>query len=267
LDDGEGFKELYLFITPKLSRILDQGDNYMKQKIALVTGSNKGIGYGVVKELTKAGYEVWLGARNSELGEKAAKEAGEHVHFLSLDVTDDQSVAAAAKLFSSKRDHLDLLINNAGVYLSDRDGLPSKTSIETVTDVFNVNFLGPIRVTQAFLPLIKKSALGKILNVSSGLGSLNLILDHSPTGFAGVNVLGYNASKAALNMFSALLSNELLESKIMVNSICPGYVATDLNGHSGPLTIEESAQGFMEFINRDEFTTGHFIKKGGEHPW
>ncbi|RYZ84464.1 MAG: SDR family oxidoreductase [Proteobacteria bacterium] len=239
----------------------------MKQKIALVTGANKGIGYALVKELATAGYEVWLGARSSELGQKAAKELGDQVHFLALDVTSDAGVAAAAKLFASKRDHLDLLVNNAGIYLMDRDGVPSKTSIETIKEAHDVNFLGPIRVTQAFLPLIKKSAQGKILNVSSGLGSLNLILDDGPNGFAGVNVIGYNSSKAALNMFSALLSNELKDSKIQVNSICPGYVATDLNAHSGPLTTEQSAKGLMEFINRDGFTTGHFIKQGGEHPW
>jgi NAD(P)-dependent dehydrogenase (short-subunit alcohol dehydrogenase family) len=239
----------------------------MKQKIALVTGSNKGIGYSLVKELAAAGYEVWLAARNAELGQKAANELGDQVHFLPLDVTSDESVAAAAKLFAAKRDRLDLLVNNAGIHLMGRDGLASVTSIETITEVYNVNFFGPVRVSQAFLPLIKKSEQGKILNVSSGLGSLGLVLDHSPEGYASVNILGYNSSKSALNMFTALLSNELKESKIMVNSICPGYVATDLNGHSGSLTTEESAKGLMEFINRDGFTSGHFIKKGGEHPW
>ncbi|RYZ50505.1 MAG: SDR family oxidoreductase [Proteobacteria bacterium] len=239
----------------------------MKQKIALVTGSNKGIGYGLVKELAKAGYEVWLGARNADLGQKAASELGDQVHFLPLDVTDDKSVTASAKVFAAKRDHLDLLVNNAGIYLMGKDGLPSTTSIDTVKEVYEVNLFGPIRVAQAFLPLIKKSKEGKILNVSSGLGSLGLALDHSPSGLAGVNILGYNSSKAALTMFSALLSNELKDSKIAVNSICPGHVATDLNGQSGHLTVEESAQGIMEFVNRDGFTTGHFIKKGGEHPW
>lgn len=239
----------------------------MKQKIALVTGANKGIGFSVAKELAKAGYEVWLGARNTELGQKAAAELGDSAHFLSLDVTSDQSVAAAAKLFASKRDHLDVLVNNAGIYLADRDGLPSVTSIATINDAHNVNFLGPVRVAQAFLPLIKKSEQGKILNVSSGLGSLNLVLDHSENGLAGLNVIAYNSSKSALNMFSALLSNELRNDKIAVNSICPGHVATDLNGNSGPLTVDESAKGIMDFINKKEFITGRFIKKDGEHPW
>ena len=239
----------------------------MKQKIALVTGSNKGIGFAIVKELAQAGYEVWLAARNADLGKKAAAEAGGNVHFLPLDVTDDASVAAAAKLFSSQRDHLDLLVNNAGIFLSDGDGPPSAVSIKTINKVFDVNFLGPIRVSQAFLPLIKKSQQGKVLNVSSGLGSHTLDLDDSPQGLAGVNVLAYNSSKSALNMFSVLLSNELKAAKIAVNSICPGHVATDLNGHSGNLTTQESAKGIMEFINKDGFTTGHFIKKGGEHPW
>ncbi|RZA22774.1 MAG: SDR family oxidoreductase [Proteobacteria bacterium] len=239
----------------------------MKNKIALVTGSNKGIGYGLVSELANAGYEVWLAARNVDLGEKAAQKLGSHVHFIPLEVTSDESVATALKIFAGKRDRLDLLVNNAGIYLDGRDGAPSSTSIQVINEVFNVNFLGAIRVTQAFLPLIRKSTQGKILNVSSALGSLNLTLDHSPAGVSSVNILGYNSSKAALNMFTALLSNELKESGIMVNCICPGHVATDLNGHSGKLTVEESAKGIMDFIQRDAFITGHYIKKGGEHPW
>ena len=135
----------------------------MKQKIALVTGSNKGIGLGIVKELAQAGYEVWLGARNSDLGQKAAAELGQSVHFINLDVTSDISVAAAAKTFSAQRDHLDLLVNNAGIFLAGQDGVPSATSISTIKEVFDVNFLGPVRVAQAFLPLIKKSEQGKIL--------------------------------------------------------------------------------------------------------
>lgn len=239
----------------------------MIQKTALVTGSNKGIGYGLVKELAAAGYEVWLAARNPDLGQKAANELGANVHFLHLDVSNDQSVAAAAKLFGSKRDHLDLLVNNAGIYLDGKDTLPSKTTIDTIKEVYEVNLYDPIRVAQAFLPYVKKSTHGKILNVSSGLGSHALHLDTGPNSMANVNVLGYNSSKSALNMFTILLSNELKASKIMVNSICPGYVATDLNGHAGHLTIEQSAKGLMEFINRDAFATAHFIQQGGEYPW
>ena len=238
----------------------------MKQKIALVTGSNKGIGFAVAKELANANYEVWIATRNSELGQKAAAELGKNVHFLSLEVTNDESVLAAAKEFASKRDHLDLLINNAGIYQSDIDGKAQSVSLKTINSTFDVNFLGPIRVTQAFLPLVKKSESGSILNVSSGLGSLNLQLDPS-TGFDQMDVFAYNASKTALNAFSVILSNELKKNKIKVNSICPGYVATDLNGHSGPLTTEYSAKGIMEFILNDDFITGKFIKKDGEHLW
>jgi NAD(P)-dependent dehydrogenase (short-subunit alcohol dehydrogenase family) len=238
----------------------------MKQKIALITGSNKGIGFAVAKELVSANYEVWIATRNSELGQKAASELGKNAHFISLDVTSDESVIAAAKEFSTKRDHLDLLINNAGVYQSEIEGSAQNISLKTIHSTFDVNFLGPIRVTQAFLPLVKKSEAGSILNVSSGLGSLGLQLDPS-SGFDQMDVFAYNASKTALNAFSVILSNELKKSKIKVNSICPGYVATDLNGHSGPLTTEESAKGFMQFIQNDDFITGRFIKKDGEHPW
>lgn len=238
----------------------------MKQKIALITGSNKGIGFALARELVNSNYEVWIAARSTKLGQEAAAKLGVSAHFISMDVTDDQSVLAAAKEFSSKRDHLDLLINNAGIYQKEIDGAVQTIDLKTIHSTFDVNFLGPIRVTQAFLPLVKKSANGNILNVSSGLGSLNLQLDPS-TGFNQMDLFAYNASKTALNAFSVILSNELKESRIKVNSICPGYVATDLNDHSGPLTTEESAKGLMEFILKDEFTTGHFIKKDGEHPW
>lgn len=238
----------------------------MKHKIALVTGSNKGIGFAVVKELVKADYEVWLAARNKELGQNAAQELGKNVHFIPLDVANDQSVLEAVKEFSAKRDHLDLLINNAGIYQKEIDGKAETISLQTIHSTFDVNFFGPIRVTQAFLPLIKKSSRGRILNVDSGLGSINLQLDPT-TGFDQLDAFAYNSSKTALNAFSVILSNEMKKHKIEVNSICPGYVATDLNGHAGPLTTEESAKGFMEFILNDEFTTGRFIKKGGEHPW
>ncbi len=238
----------------------------MKQKIALVTGSNKGIGFAVAKELISANYEVWLATRNSELGQKAASELGENAHFINLDVASDESVLAAAKEFATKRDYLDLLINNAGIYQTELDTTAQTIDLKTIHYTFDVNFLGPIRVTQAFLPFIKKSAAGNILNVSSGLGSLGLQLDPT-TGFDQMNIFAYNASKTALNAFSVILSNELKKSRIKVNSICPGYVATDLNGHSGPLTTEESAKGFMKFILNDDFITGRFIMKDGEYPW
>lgn len=203
----------------------------MKQKIALVTGSNKGIGFAVARELIAANYEVWIATRNADLGLKAASDLGSNAHYLKLDVTSDENVLAAAKEFASKRAHLDLLINNAGVYESQIDGKAQDINLVTIQSTFNVNFLGPIRVTKAFLPLIKKSQAGSILNVSSGLGSLGLQLDPS-TGFDQMDVFAYNASKTALNAFSVILSNELKNTKIKVNSICPGYVATDLNGHS-----------------------------------
>jgi NAD(P)-dependent dehydrogenase (short-subunit alcohol dehydrogenase family) len=238
----------------------------MKQKIALITGSNKGIGFAVAKELVSANYEVWIAARNSELGRKAALELGSHAHFLALDVTNDESVAQAATEFSRQRDHLDLLINNAGAYQIGKDGKAQSIDLATIESTFDVNFLGPIRVTKAFLSLLRKSEKAKVLNVSSGLGSLGLQLDPS-SGFDQMDVFAYNASKTALNAFSVILSNELKKDHISVNSICPGYVATDLNGHSGPLTTEESAKGFMDFISNDDFITGRFIKQGGEHPW
>lgn len=240
------------------------------KKIALITGGNKGIGYGLAKKLAANNYTVWIGCRNKILGLKAQQDLQNldlDVHFVELDVTNQKTIDEAVKTIEAKAGKLDLLVNNAGIYLIEKDNFVSKINIESIKETFEVNFYGVIRVTQAFLPLIKKATNAKIYNISSGLGSVNLQLDPS-TGFAQMGVTAYNSSKTALNMVTAMLANELKDSKIMVNSLCPGYTATDLNAHSGPQTVEDSANGLYNAISNEEFVTGHFIKhEGGEHPW
>lgn len=239
------------------------------KKIALVTGGNKGIGFGLAEKLAQNNYTVWIGCRNTKLGLKAENDLRAKdldVLFVELDVTNQKTIDAAVKTVTAKSEKLDLLVNNAGIFTMATDGSVSKVKIESFVETFDVNVLGVVRVTQAFLPLVKKSDAGKIFNVSSGLGSMSLLLDPA-MGFANNPVAAYSASKAALNAITAILSNELKESKVMVNSICPGYTATDLNSHSGPQSVDDSVKGLWEDISKDEFRTGHFIKKGGEHPW
>lgn len=243
----------------------------MNKKIALITGANKGIGFTLAKKLAENNYSVWIGCRNSELGEKAElelKSKGLDVKFVSLDVTNQETINKAVQTVEEKSGRLDLLVNNAGIYAHEIDGKVSTLNLESFHQTFDVNLYGVVRVTQAFLPLIKKSTQGKIYNISSGLGSLNLLLDTSSRGLSQIQVAAYSASKAALNVVTALLSTELKDSHIMVNSLCPGHTATDLNGHNGPQTVEESVEGLYSVISREDFISGHFLRhEGGEHPW
>jgi NAD(P)-dependent dehydrogenase (short-subunit alcohol dehydrogenase family) len=241
-----------------------------EKKIALITGGNKGIGYGLAKKLAANNYTVWIGCRNKDLGLKAQEELRKldlDVTFVELDVTNQKTIDEAAKTLQTKAGKIDLLINNAGIYLMNKDNFASKVSIEGIQETFDVNFYGVIRVTQAFLPLLHKSTDARIYNVSSGLGSVALQLDPA-TGFNQMGIVAYNTSKSALNMVTAMLANELKESRIMVNCLCPGYTATDLNNHSGPQTVEESVAGLYNVISNKEFMTGHYFRhEGGEHPW
>lgn len=240
------------------------------KKIALITGGNKGIGYGLAKKLAQNNYTVWIGCRNKDLGQNAEKELRSldlDVTFVQLDVTNQESIDEAVKTVEAKSGKLDLLVNNAGIYLIEKDNFTSKINIAAFKETFDVNFYGVVRVTQTFLPLMKKTADARIYNISSGLGSVALQLDPA-TGFNQMGVAAYNSSKAALNMVTAMLSNELKDSKIMVNSLCPGYTATDLNAHSGPQTVEQSVDGLYNVISGKDFVTGHFLRhEGGQHPW
>ncbi len=214
----------------------------MTVSIALVTGGNKGIGYEIAKQLAQAGVRVFLGARDAARG-KAAAEAlskeGLDVSFVQMDICDEQSVTAAAQLIDGTQGRLDILINNAGI-ADYSDGLPGKASLEAVRRVLDTNFIGPLRVTQAMLPLLRKASAGRIVNLSSSLGSLTLNNDPE-WPFYHVKFIGYNASKAALNMLTIQLNAELQDTAIVAFSACPGLVSTDLSGHQGDRTPEQAA--------------------------
>ena len=239
------------------------------EKIGLVTGANKGIGYEVVRQLATSGCAVLLGARNQALGgEAAAKLASENldVRYIPIDLDDSASIAAAARKIDTDFGRLDILVNNAGIAVQG-DGPPSISSLEAIERDYRVNFIGTVAVTQAMLPLLRKAPSARIVNVSSGLGSLTKTGDPA-FQFVAYKYLGYAASKAALNMLTVQLAYELRDTAIKVNSADPGYTATDLNEHRGTQTVPEGSVEIVRLaLLPDDGPTGAFSNKNGNVPW
>jgi NAD(P)-dependent dehydrogenase (short-subunit alcohol dehydrogenase family) len=239
------------------------------KKIALVTGANKGIGFEVARQIAASGLTVLLGARNQALGEQAAAtltSEGLDVRYIALDVTDPATIAAAANGIEADFGRLDILVNNAGIAVPG-DGPPSASSLAAIEQALRVNFIGSVAVTQALLALLRKAPSARIVNVSSGLGSLTRNAD--PTGpHPALEYFGYSASKTALNMFTAQLAYELRDTGIKVNSAAPGYTATDLNGHRGTQTIPEGAAEVVRLaLLPDDGPTGSYSDSKGTVPW
>jgi NAD(P)-dependent dehydrogenase (short-subunit alcohol dehydrogenase family) len=216
------------------------------KRTALVTGANKGIGLEVARQLAERGFTVWLGCRDEVRGVAAVKalaKAGD-ARLLPLDVTDEGSVQAAAARIGREIGALDVLVNNAGILL-EADGAPSQRPLDTIQRTFDVNFYGALRVTQAFLPLVRAADAGRIVNVSSTMGSISaLTAPDSPLAplLAQYPNFAYAASKTALNSLTAWLALELAGTPIKVNAVCPGYNATDMNHHAGVLHPSEGAK-------------------------
>jgi NAD(P)-dependent dehydrogenase (short-subunit alcohol dehydrogenase family) len=212
-------------------------------KTALVTGANRGIGHEIARQLAEAGHEVWLGCRDEKRGEEAAaklRALGLKAHVLPLDVTDDASVAEAAKSLAAQTGKLDVLVNNAGV-AQGFDNAPADEPIANVKDVYEVNVFGPIRVTQAFIPLLKAASGAQVVMISSELGSITALLDPA-SEFYGANSLGYNSSKTALNAATISFAKALEPFGIKVNAVDPGFTATDMNGHVGYRSVAQAAE-------------------------
>ncbi|MFD1605275.1 SDR family oxidoreductase [Flavobacterium artemisiae] len=244
-------------------------------KRALITGANKSIGFETARLLLKEGYFVYIGSRSLENGLAAVeklKEAGlENAEAVQLDVTDPQSVKEARKQIGAKTDSLDALINNAGI----NGGWPQsalEASIGQFKDVFETNLYGVVRVTQAFIDLLRKSSQPRIVNVSSSGCSLTLHSDPSWKYYTHKAAV-YPASKAALNMYTIDLAYELRETKFKVNAVCPGFVATDFNNHRGTGTVQQAAARIAKYAMIDAGgPTGKFISEEynpqtGETPW
>jgi NAD(P)-dependent dehydrogenase (short-subunit alcohol dehydrogenase family) len=239
------------------------------KKIALVTGANKGIGLEIARQLAAAGCAVLLGARNKALGEEAAaglKREGADVRYLAIDLTDTAMIAAAASGVDAEFGRLDILVNNAGI-ADPGDGPPATSSLDAIERTLRVNFIGSVAVRQAMLPLLRNARSGRIVNVSSGLGSLTQNGDPA-YAHATVKYLGYSASKAALNMLTVQLAHLLRDTAIKINSADPGYTATDLNGHRGTQTVPEgSAEAIRLALLPDDGPSGTYSDSKGVVPW
>ncbi len=232
---------------------------------ALVTGANKGIGQQVVRELADRGWTVWLGARDVAAGERARSDIGTTrgpVRVVELDVTSDASVAAAVCTVSAAGG-LDVLVNNAGI--GGRWVTVEETTPADFLAVYGVNVLGPVRVTQAFLPMLKSSAQPRIVMVSSGMGSLAVTTD--PDRFEStLHSLVYPSSKTALNMITTMYAKAL--TGIRVNAADPGYTATDLNGFRGMQTVQQGAASVVALATAGpDGPTGGFFDAAGPVPW
>lgn len=243
-------------------------DTTQDTTIALITGANKGLGYEAARRLGALGMTVLVGARDRARGESAVtrlREGGADAHLVDVDLTDAASIAAAAGDVDRRFGRLDVLVNNAGV---GGGQLPSQQDLRAMRALFETNVYGTIAVTQAMLPLLARSRAGRVVNVSTTLASLTRASD--PTHrIAEWNMLfGYTASKAALNAFTVRLAHELRGRRIKVNAVCPGYVATDFNGHRGVRTVEQGAEIIvrMATIGEDGPTAG-FFDEAGEVAW
>lgn len=237
-----------------------------KERIALVTGANKGIGYAIAQQLAKAGVHVILGVRDAQRAQIALDSLsarGLNVSTVAIDITDQASISAAAATIQAEHGRLDILVNNAGVF-DQADATPSKASIDAVRRTLETNFIGALAVTQAMLPLLRAAPAARIVNLSSSLGSLTLNGDPGSTYYSA-QYIGYNASKAALNMLTVQLHEELKGTGIVVNSVSPGFVKTDLTGY-GTMTPEEGARLPVQFALAGE-ESGQFFEPGGRTPW
>ncbi|WP_449398795.1 SDR family NAD(P)-dependent oxidoreductase [Chryseobacterium wanjuense] len=241
----------------------------------LITGANRSIGLETAKQLSEKGLFVYLGSRNLEKGEEVVKELHEkgfqNIRAIEIDVTHPESISKAKKMIENEQGKLDILINNAGI-LGVNPQTAADTSVKDIHDVFDTNFFGVINVTQAFLPLLKKSESPRISNITSGLGSLTLHSDPN-WKYYHVKSAAYGPSKSALNAYTIVLAYELKDLPFKVNVIDPGYTATDFNAHSNPGSVESAASFIIKHTLTDENgSTGQYFSNDiedeiGISPW
>lgn len=245
-----------------LSKFKDQEiqGQMTEQRIAIVTGANRGIGLEVVHQLAQRGMTVILGSRDLEKGETAAKKlVGEGLRVLprQLNVVEPDSIAQLVIEVEQAFGRLDVLVNNAGI-LYDTWQQPSTANLDTVQEAIATNTLGPWRMCKAFVPLMRQSQQGRIVNVSSGAGSLSTMGSSTPA---------YSVSKAALNALTRTLAAELKSSGILVNAVCPGWVATEMGGAGGRPIEEGAASVVWAVMLPNNGPTGEFFRDGNHLPW
>jgi NAD(P)-dependent dehydrogenase (short-subunit alcohol dehydrogenase family) len=232
-----------------------------EERIVLITGANRGIGREVARQLGRRGFRVFVGARDEAGAREAAAEiraAGGKAEVLPLDVSSSASVRAAAEAFADRADRLDVLVNNAGIY-HDRGVDILTVSRDLLTHTLQTNTFGPVEVTQAFLPYLRRSGAARVINVSSGYGQLDGLSPDVPS---------YCLSKLALNGVTLLLARALRADAIAVNSMCPGWVRTEMGGANADRSVEEGADTAVWLADEaPQDLTGRFFRDRKEIPW
>lgn len=238
-------------------------------KTVLITGANQGIGFETARQMAELGYFVYLGSRDAQKGQDAVnklKAMGiSNIESLQLDITDSHSIHTAKELLASKIAALDVLINNAGI-IGKQPQHFSDCDIETLRKVFDTNFFGTVQTTQAFIPLLKQSDGPTVVNLVSELGSLSMWKNHGDNpGY--YNFCAYGSSKTALNAFTVMLANEFRDSNFSINSVSPGYTATELNNYQGTKPVEEGAKLIVKRATANDHQTGLFFSEEGGPEW
>jgi NAD(P)-dependent dehydrogenase (short-subunit alcohol dehydrogenase family) len=226
------------------------------RKVILVSGGNRGIGLEICRQLSDLGHKVIMGTRDIEKGRIEAQKIASDIDVQLLDVTSSEQIEKLAAYFSDTYGKLDVLINNAGIGMGNNGAL--NADLDEVKEIMQTNFYGPWKMTKQFLPLLKKSVEARIINVSSTMG----LLDELVGGYAG-----YRMSKSALNALTLLTANELSNTKIKVNVMCPGWVKTAMGGDSAPGTAEEGADTAVWLALEENIPHGKFLRSRKVIPW
>ncbi len=236
-------------------------------KNVLVTGANRGLGFEVAKQLASRGYKVYMGCRNLDKSQRAyneVKKINPNTELVKLDVTSTSDIRTLLNQLKSNNDVIDILINNAGVFLeSDGPEDQSTSSVFKVDPVIvlktiEANTIGPLKLIQSLVPPMVEKGEGRVINISSGMGQLETMGDHWP---------GYRISKTALNALTCVLDAEISNKNISVNSVCPGWVRTDMGGENAHLSIEEGVDTILWLATMDNPPTGKFLRERKEINW
>jgi NAD(P)-dependent dehydrogenase (short-subunit alcohol dehydrogenase family) len=228
------------------------------ERVALVSGGNRGIGREVARQLANKGIRVVIGSRDLGKGEAVAKELGDGVVATQLDVTDEESIRSAISFVERELGRLDVLVNNAGI-ADGWSGTAAEADFDRVKEILETNLFGAWRLAKVALPLMRKNGYGRIVNVSSGMGQLSDMGGHSP---------GYRVSKTGLNALTRMLTAELQGENILVNSVCPGWVRTDMGGENARRSVEQGADTPVWLATlSDDGPTGGFFRDRQPIPW
>jgi len=225
-------------------------------RVILVTGGNRGIGLEICRQLAKLGHNVIMATRNLKKGKEASAEINSIVDVQVLDVTNTEQIEKLDQYINDTYGRLDVIINNAGIGIGNKGAL--EADMEEVKQIMATNFHGPWQVTQKLMPLLRKSEAGRVINMSSGMGSLDEL-----TG----DYAGYRLSKSALNALTILTANELADSSIKVNAMCPGWVKTDMGGDGASRSVAQGADTAVWLALEENIANGKFFRDREVIPW